>query len=102
MLFDYFLEELGSTPLVLTVYDMVHELFPDAVTGSNLTKKKQRLVECASKIIAISESRKNDLIRLFNIDENKIEVIYLGKKQGGLRSHHLLGKSFEIKATFIT
>ena len=79
---DYFLEELGSTPLVLTVYDMVHELFPDAVTGNHVSKKKQRLVERASKIIAISESTKNDLIRLFNIDGNKIEVIYLGSALG--------------------
>lgn len=39
---------------------------------------KKLLASKATKIIAISENTKNDIIKLFGIKEDKIEVIYLG------------------------
>lgn len=75
----YFLEHIGNKPFVLTVYDMIHERLSHMFPSNDPTSKHKRLlVEKASKIIAISESTKNDLIQLFNINPSKIKVIYLG------------------------
>lgn len=74
----YFLKYIGSTPFVLTVYDMIHEKFSDVFSANDKTSENKRiLAEKASKIIAISQSTKRDLIDLFGIKEDKIEVIYL-------------------------
>ena len=75
----YFLKHIGETPFVLTVYDMIHERFSEVIDPSDKTSiRKKLLVEKATKIIAISQSTKNDLIEFFGTDESKIEVIYLG------------------------
>ena len=75
----YFLKYIGNKPFVLTVYDMIHEKFKDMFSPDDKTSEnKKLLVEKASKIIAISQSTKKDLIELFGVDESKIEVVYLG------------------------
>lgn len=66
-------------PVVLTVYDMVHELFTQNFKiGDSTSKLKRVAVERADHIICISESTKQDLMRLFDTDEKKISVIHLG------------------------
>jgi glycosyltransferase involved in cell wall biosynthesis len=77
---DYFLEHLKAKPFVLTVYDMIHELFPEFFLNAGNTRislVKKKLVQKASKVIAISESTKRDLVSLFGTDPEKIEVVYL-------------------------
>lgn len=75
----YFLNFLNNKPFVLTVYDMIHEIYPEMFSSKHKTTEgKKLLAQKATKIIAISESTKRDIIRFFGIDENKIEVIYLG------------------------
>jgi len=75
----YFLEHLGNKPFVLTVYDMIHEIFPQYFIRDLYTvKHKKLLMEKATKIIAISESTKQDILRIYpHIDASKIEVVYL-------------------------
>ena len=41
-------------------------------------KKSQYACQIADKIIAVSQQTKEDIIRFFNIEEDKIEVIYQG------------------------
>jgi glycosyltransferase involved in cell wall biosynthesis len=75
----YFLKYLKNQPFVLTVYDMIHEKFSDMFLPTDKTSEQKRLlVEKATKVIAISESTKNDLMGLFGTDASKIEVVYLG------------------------
>jgi glycosyltransferase involved in cell wall biosynthesis len=62
---------------VVTVYDMIHELYNDEFKNDDTSKKKKKLINRAHGIIAISQSTKKDLIGLFNVPENKIKVIYL-------------------------
>ncbi len=65
--------------LVVTVYDMIHELFPQYFPRYDKTTYLKRLCcEQADKIIAISNCTKRDLVNLFGIEPGKIEVIYLG------------------------
>ncbi len=77
----YFLDLIGNKPFVLTVYDMIHELFPQYFKGDLYTvKNKKELMEKATKIIAISESTKNDILKFYpHINASKIEVIYLSQ-----------------------
>ncbi|MBE7170978.1 MAG: glycosyltransferase family 4 protein [Williamsia sp.] len=73
---DYFLEYIGEKPFVVTVYDMIHQIFPEYGLYEKLDKNKD-LLDRASKIISISESTKTDLVNMFNIDEKKIAVTHL-------------------------
>jgi len=57
---------------------MIHELFADMLKGDDTTAiQKKKVIECAVKIIAISENTKTDIIHFYDIDPKKIEVIPL-------------------------
>jgi len=76
---SYFLSYISTKPFVITIHDMIHEKFADMYSIDNKTTKHKRILcEKASKIIAISNNTKKDLIELFSIEESKIEVIYHG------------------------
>ena len=87
---SYFLSYLGNKPFVVTVYDMIHEKFPDMFHPDKVSQNKRILCDKASRIIAISENTKKDLIQLFKIDEAKIEVVYLANSLA-VESHLELG-----------
>lgn len=75
----YFLKYIRNKPFILTVYDMIHERFSGMFSVNDKTSEyKKLLCNKATKIIAISQSTKKDLIEIFNIKESKIEVVYLG------------------------
>lgn len=74
---NYFLQQLNK-PFVLTVHDMIHEKYAEYFQKSQDSFNKRKLCNAAAKIIAISNSTKNDLIDIFNIPKEKIEVIYHG------------------------
>lgn len=63
----------------ITLYDMIHEKFPDFVPPHDRTGdvKKKALLR-ADHIISISHNTQRDLIDIFNIDPNKISVVHLG------------------------
>jgi glycosyltransferase involved in cell wall biosynthesis len=69
-----------STPYIITVHDMTHELFPKYFANSKMIIDfKKNAISKAAKIIAISENTKNDILKIYpQIDENKISVIYHG------------------------
>jgi glycosyltransferase involved in cell wall biosynthesis len=73
----YFLKYLKTKPFVLTVYDMIHVLFPDMFKSNRISLQKKIVIDCATKIIAISENTRTDIIKFYDIDPNKIEVIPL-------------------------
>jgi len=65
-------------PITLTVWDMIHELFPkqyDPDKTKAATKKKA--IMSASAIICISENTKQDLMTIYNVPESKINVTLL-------------------------
>lgn len=64
---------------VLTVHDMIHEKFSSSQSSwGKASKYKSIAVHRADHIICISEVTKRDLIKIFNIDEEKISVIHHG------------------------
>jgi glycosyltransferase involved in cell wall biosynthesis len=66
--------------LVVTIHDCVHILFPQ----ENLSRfrnyqrylRTKRVVNRADKVIAVSDSTKDDLINIFNVTPSKISVIH--------------------------
>jgi len=72
-----FLEDLGDRPFVLTVHDMVHELFPGLFADDDPTRAwKATLVARAAGVIAISESTRRDLVRLLGVPPERVRVIH--------------------------
>jgi len=57
---------------------MIHEMFPEMYASDDPTSNwKKELVDKASRVIAISESTKRDLVRIFGTPEDKISVVHL-------------------------
>jgi glycosyltransferase involved in cell wall biosynthesis len=74
----YFLKKLKK-PFVITVHDMIHELYPECFSKwDNTISRKKKVIERADHIIAISEATKNDLQRLLSVPDSKISVIHHG------------------------
>lgn len=73
----YFLKYIGNNPYVITVHDMIHEKFPSSFYNvSEIIAYKKEVITHASRIIAISQNTKKDIIQLLNISPEKIDVIY--------------------------
>ncbi len=72
--------QLTDAPRILTVYDMIHERFPDRFEGvdRHLPALKAKAVTRADHVIAISESTRNDLMQYLDVPAAKISVIPLG------------------------
>ena len=66
---------------IITVHDMIHELFPKEFLNDNITKLKREAVQKADHIICVSHNTQKDLIKIFNIDINKTSVIHHGLNQ---------------------
>ncbi|HEY6643536.1 glycosyltransferase family 1 protein [Povalibacter sp.] len=68
-----------KTPVVITVYDMIHEIFAGTYPkGDRTSQDKRRSLDEADHILSISESTASDLVHLFGIPRSKISVTHLG------------------------
>ena len=68
-----------KTPSVVTIHDLIFETQPQQYKPiDRLIYRAKAKYACqqASKVIAISEATKQDIIRFYGIDEQKIEVVY--------------------------
>jgi glycosyltransferase involved in cell wall biosynthesis len=64
-----------------TIYDMTVNLFPEYHTPANVRAEQgfyDRVLKRADGLIAISESSKDDAVRLLGLDPRRIAVIYPG------------------------
>lgn len=75
----YFLPHLNGKPFVLTVHDMIHEIYPQYFIDDPQTiSNKKKLIKKATRIIAVSENTKKDILRIYpNTPSEKIDVVYL-------------------------
>jgi glycosyltransferase involved in cell wall biosynthesis len=65
-------------PIVVTVYDMIHEKFGHLFKPGDPTSAfKRKSVDRADKIICISENTRRDLIDIFNVPEEKTVTVPL-------------------------
>lgn len=76
---EHLLLPLCSVPAVLTVHDLVYHLFPSYHKRLNywyLNAAMPLYVRRANAVIAVSESTKRDLIRVYGVADSKISVVY--------------------------
>lgn len=65
--------------VVLTVYDMIHERFPEYFSVASPTRREKALaVARADHVICISEQTRLDLIEFLGVSSAKISVVHLG------------------------
>jgi glycosyltransferase involved in cell wall biosynthesis len=65
-------------PLVLTVYDMIHEKYASAFPASDNTARLKRIsIDAADHIVCISRQTQRDLIDILGVPESKTSVTHL-------------------------
>lgn len=76
---DYFLPYLNGKPFVLTIHDMIPELYPQYFDKDDIQIiMKRKLAPLANAIVVVSEHTKKDVIRILGVPEEKIHVVYHG------------------------
>jgi glycosyltransferase involved in cell wall biosynthesis len=64
---------------VVTIHDLIFETYPETypfIDRIIYRWKFKYACKTADRIVAISESTKRDIVKYFNIDESKIDVVY--------------------------
>ena len=77
----HYIPRFSTIPIVVTIHDLSFHYYPNDFLKRDLFKLKnwtKYSVKNAKKIIAVSQSTKQDLIRFYDISEDKIQVIYNG------------------------
>jgi glycosyltransferase involved in cell wall biosynthesis len=68
-----------NCPVVITVHDMIHELFPSYFPPAEQTARlKRQAIDQADHVICVSENTKADLVNLLSLESEKISVVYHG------------------------
>jgi len=76
-----FLGDVGHAEVVVTIHDLIHKICPQVHTEQtieSLDKQINCIVKKASKVICISQSTADDLIRHYRVDEKRISLVYNG------------------------
>jgi glycosyltransferase involved in cell wall biosynthesis len=103
----YYRKDLGAfkkTPIVLTVYDMIHELYASQFWNSKwVIESKSESIKAADIIICISENTKKDLIKIYDVPEEKVKVVYLANslQKSNLVSFENLKLNYNINKPYI-
>jgi len=85
----YYEDYETNLPVVLTIYDLIHEKFHEMYGKEKNYRPKKKAIERADTIICISDNTLKDLNYYYNLKNKKTEVIYLGTSIGN--------KTFKVK-----
>lgn len=71
-----------KSKLIVTMHDLSFERYPETFSWKrrlwHMFINPKKICRRADRIIAVSESTKNDVTKIYNIDESKINVVYSG------------------------
>jgi glycosyltransferase involved in cell wall biosynthesis len=68
-------------PVVVTVWDMIHELFPAELDPEGRhAEEKRRAIMAAQAVICISENTKNDLLERYPVPPERVMVTHLASE----------------------
>lgn len=71
--------EKVDIPSVLTIHDMIHEIYPQSfVSQSRSIELKRRAILQVDHIICISANTYNDLLKIYNIPKDKVSIVHHG------------------------
>ncbi|HEX2254220.1 MAG TPA: glycosyltransferase family 1 protein [Thermoanaerobaculia bacterium] len=78
----YVLPALVPCPVVATIHDIIHLLYPEFLPSKLAFFYAQRMIRRTlargDRIVAVSRNTKEDLMQYFDVDGAKIQVIYNG------------------------
>lgn len=75
---------ITNSKLVVTIHDLAYEYYPELFLKKDLYKLKKwtrKSVARASRVIAVSEATKRDVVNLYGADPDKIVVVHNGYDQ---------------------
>jgi glycosyltransferase involved in cell wall biosynthesis len=85
-----------SGKTVVTVFDMIHEKFPDKVKAARrVSAVKAAALRRADRVICISDCTRSDLLDLIDIPPERVSVTHLGYSR--LRSSGIVGQERQIQ-----
>ena len=81
----YVLPAVLPCPTVVTIHDIIHLLYPEFLPGPLAFLYAQRMIRRAlvrgTRILAVSQNTKTDLMDYFDVDGRKIHVVYNGVEE---------------------
>ena len=73
----YYASPRGSSlPMVVTVYDFLHERFASMLGDREFSRKKRDIIERAQRVIVISEATRDDVLRFTDCRPERIAIAY--------------------------
>ena len=100
----HYLPRITRAPAVVSVMDLSYIHFPETFKKNDLyqlTKWTKYSVRKAKKVITISQSSKDDIIKYYKIPEKKVKVVHLGLKEISMEKASKDLKEFGITKKFI-
>lgn len=82
-----------NTPYILTIHDLSFFRYPEDFRKRDLIKLifwSRYSIKNAKKIIAVSKTTKKDILKIYQLPEEKVTVIYNGFEKTKLKSSRLL------------
>lgn len=78
----YVLPAVVGSPVVVTIYDIIHLLHPDFLPSRLAFLYAQRMIRRSlsrsDRLIAVNQNTRSDLMKHFDVDGRKIGVVYNG------------------------
>ena len=71
---EEFFRFLNDRPFVFTVHDLIPEVL--GIGDGPFTQRRKWLAEHAARLIAVSEHTKRDCVRVWDVPQEKIDVVY--------------------------
>ncbi len=91
-------------PSVITILDLSYIHFPQLFKKKDLYQLKYwggRSIKQASKVITISQSSKNDIIKYYGVPGSKVEVVYPGIKEMNKKTSEYVRLKYKIEGDYI-
>lgn len=101
---SHYAPRFSPVPTVISIMDVSYFHYPELFNKKDLYKLKnwtQYSANKARKIITISNSSKNDIIKYYQIPEEKIVVVYPGIKEIEVSKMNKIPAKYKIQGDFI-
>lgn len=88
----HYAPRLSPVPVVISIMDLAFHHFPEMFTKKDLYQLKswtEYSVKKAAKIITISQATKDDILKRYNIPDERVKVIYMGIKEAVSLTPHV-------------
>ncbi len=100
----HYAPRVSPVPTIVSVMDLSYLHFPDTFKKNDLyqlTKWTKYSVKNASKVITISQSSKDDIIKFYKTAPDKVKVVHLGLKELSMDKASTELESFGVEGKFL-